>query len=183
MRKLFERLVRKKWLRKLGVAVAVVTVLVVMPILAFSQATIESIVNGWLSQCIAVVDVSQKGSEAPIVRIYSFGKMPESLPLTFSVERGLIQRISLLNHVEQETTAIESNLLVHPLANQRCPGDLCPETNEPSEKLTIRIKPISPNYVYQLRVLFTEPDPVNRLKVYVKPLIDEKIVCRIERAC
>lgn len=165
---------------KVGAAIAVAATLVVAPLLAFSETTLKSILDRWLSQCSVVVDITQDGTEAPIVRLHSFGDMPSSLPLTFAAGKGLIERVSLLNHVEQETTSAEPNVLVHPLANQRCPGDLCPETGEASEKLTVRIKPVTPNYVYQFRVLFKEREGNNKLKVYVKPLLDEIIACRVE---
>lgn len=165
---------------KLGTAIAIAAALVVVPLLAFSETTLKGILDQWLSQCIVVIDITQDGREAPIVRLHSFGEMPESLPLTFAASKGLIERISLLNHVEQDTAPSEPNVLVHPLANQRCPGDLCPDTSEPSEKLTVRIKPVSPNYVYQFRVLFKDPAAHNQLKAYVKPLLDEKIACRVE---
>lgn len=166
---------------RLGVSIAIAAAIVVVPLLAFSETTLKSMLDQWLTQCTVVVVVNQQGAEAPIVRLYSFGDMPESLPLTFAADNGLIERVSLVNHVEQETTT-DPSILVHPLANQRCPGDLCPDTSEPSEKLTVRIRPVSPNYVYQLRVLFTNPVAPSNLKVYVKPLLEEKIACRIETA-
>lgn len=165
---------------KFGAALAVAAMLVVGPLLAFSETTLKGIMDRWLSQCTVVIDVNQDDTEAPIVRLHSFGEMPESIPLTFAAGKGLIERVSLLNHVEQDTTPSESNILVHPLANQRCPGDLCPDTSEPSEKLTIRIRPVSPNYVYQFRVLLGDRDPQRQLKAYVKPLLDEKVECRVE---
>lgn len=167
---------------RFGKAAALVGTLVVVPLIAFSESTIKSIVDRWLSQCIIVIAVSQHDAEAPIVRLHTFGEMPPALPLTFAADQGLIDRISLVNHVEQETTNTDPNLLVHPLANQRCPGDLCPDTNVASEKLTVRIKPVSANYVYQLRVLATPPLTGAQLKVYVKPLQDEPMGCRVERA-
>jgi hypothetical protein len=166
---------------KLVPPIAIASILVIGPLLAFSETTLKSIMDRWLSQCIVVVEMAQKEAESPIVRLYSFGNMPESLPLTFATDKGLIERVSLLNHVEQGTAFSDPNLLVHPLANQRCPGDLCPDTGEPSEKLTIRLKPISTNYVYQLRVILRDQEVKNQLKVYVKPLLDEKMDCRVEK--
>jgi hypothetical protein len=72
--------------------------------------------------------------------------------------------------------------LVHALANQRCPGDLCPEQNSSAEKLTVRLKPVGTNYLYQFRVLTSKALDGNQLKVYIKPLQDETIACRVERA-
>jgi hypothetical protein len=167
---------------KVGAAIALATTLVGAPLLAFSETTLKSIIDRWLSQCTVVVDITREDKEAPIVRLHLFGDMPESLPLTFAAGKGLIERVSFLNHVEQETTSSDPNVLVHPLANQRCPGDLCPDTVEASEKLTVRIRPVSPNYVYQFRVLFKDSDAQTELKAYIKPLRDEKIACRVETA-
>ncbi|MCF8176621.1 MAG: hypothetical protein K9K30_15390 [Burkholderiaceae bacterium] len=167
-------------LGKVGAAVAVAATLVVAPLLTFSETTLKGLLDRWLSQCIVVVDITQEGTEAPIVRLYSFGDMPESLPFTFVAGKGLIHHVSFLNHVDQKTTVSESNVLVHPLANQRCPGDLCPETSEASERLTVRIKPMSSNYVYQFRILFEDPEAHKQMKVYVRPRLDEKIACRVE---
>lgn len=163
-----------------GVSAAIAAALVIAPLLAFSETTLKSIMDRWLSQCTVVIDITQDGKEAPIVRLYSFGDMPESLPLTFATNKGLIERVSLLNHVEQDTVSSEPNILVHPLANQRCPGDLCADTSDASEKLTVRIKPVTSNYVYQFRVIFKASQADSKLKAYVKPLLDEKIACRVE---
>ncbi|MDP3752645.1 MAG: hypothetical protein Q8Q98_12385 [Polaromonas sp.] len=168
--------------RRLVAPVLLTATLVVAPLLAFSESTVRSIVDRWLSQCIVVVDSSQRSTEAPIIRIHTFGEMPASLPLTFATDEGQIDQISLINHVEQETTRIEANLLVHPLANQRCPGDLCPAQTIGAEKLTIRLKPVSPNYLYQLRILTTPAVSEDRIKVYVRPLQGEAMPCRVERA-
>lgn len=168
---------------RFGTAIAIASVLFVAPLLAFSETTIKGILDRWLTQCIAVIVISQNEAEAPIVRIHTFGEMPPSLPLTFSANQGVIDRVSLVNQVEQETTGVtESNLLVHPLANQRCPGDLCPEQSFSAEKLTVRLKPVGTNYIYQFRVLTSKALTAEQLKVYVKPLQDEAIVCRVERA-
>lgn len=165
---------------KIGTAMAVAATFVIAPLLAFSETTLKSILDRWLAQCTVVIDITQNNTDASIVRLHSFGDMPDSLPLTFAAGDRLIDRISFLNHVEQKTTSNEPNVLVHPLANQRCPGDLCPDTSEASEKLTIRIKPVSPNYVYQFRVVVKDPDTHTQLKAYIKPLLDEKIACRVE---
>ena len=168
---------------RVGKAIAIAGVVFVAPLLAFSETTIKGILDRWLGQCIAVIVISQDGAEAPIVRLYTFGNMPSSLPLTFSASQGVIDRISLINQVEQETAgSSEPNLLVHPLANQRCPGDLCPEQSTSAEKLTVRLKPVGTNYLYQFRVLTSKALEANQLKVYVKPLQDDAIACRVERA-
>jgi hypothetical protein len=166
--------------RGIAPAFALAAVVVVGSLLTFSETTLKGMLDGWLSQCIVVVDTLHERNEAPTVRLYTFGAMPDSLPLTFSVESGLIERVSLLNHVEQGTTLSSLNVLVHPLANQRCPGDLCPETVTASEKLTVRIKPVSPNYVFQFRVLLGDPAAYRQLKVYIKPLLNETLSCRVE---
>lgn len=171
---------RRITIGRFGTAVAIAATLVVGPLLAFSETTLKSVMDSWLSQCTIVVDIRQQSAEAPIVRLYSFGDMPKSLPLTFSTENGLIERVSFLNHIEQKTAMNDPNLLVHPLANQRCPGELCPDTIDPMEKLTIRVQPVSSNYVYQFRVLTSPPITPSQLKVYVNPRLDEVIPCRVE---
>jgi hypothetical protein len=175
-------ILRQPLVRKLANAIAVASVLVVAPFLAFSETVLKSILDRWLSQCTVVLEVTQDGAEPPLVRLYSFGDMPDALPLTFSSASGVIERVSLLNHVEQETISSEPNVLVHPLANQRCPGDLCPDTAVASEKLTVRVRPITPNYVYQFRVILSKPSANSHIKVYAKPLLQEKIGCRVETA-
>lgn len=65
----------------------------------------------------------------------------------------LITRITLLNHVEQATVPSDPNLLVHPLANQRCPGELCPEQFIGAERVTVRLRPVTSSFLFQLRVL------------------------------
>jgi hypothetical protein len=176
------RFLRRVIAGPVGTAIAVASVIFVAPLLAFSETTIKGILDRWLSQCIAVIDITQDAAEAPIVRLYTFGEMPSSLPLTFAANQGVSDRVGLINQVEQETTGSEPNLLVHALANQRCPGDLCPEQNSSAEKLTVRLKPVGTNYLYQFRVLTSKALDGNQLKVYIKPLQDETIACRVERA-
>lgn len=168
--------------RRLGAAVAVAVTLVVAPLLAFSETTIKGILDRWLSQCIVVLDTELENSGAVLVRIHTFGEMPPSLPVTVSAKSGLIDRISLLNHVEQASAGAEPNLLIHPLANQRCPGDLCADQASSAERLTVRIKPVGTNYLYQLRVVTSKNLGPDEVRVYSRPLQGESIACRVERA-
>ncbi|UUZ70082.1 hypothetical protein LP416_13325 [Polaromonas sp. P2-4] len=167
---------------RVAIAVSLGVALVVGPLLTFTEATLKGIMDRWLAQCVIVIEKSQRAAEPPLVRLHMFGDMPESLPLTFSANAGLIERISFLNHVEQNSIPSSSNLLVHHLASQRCPGDLCPETTDPGEKMTVRLNTVSPNYVYQFRVLITELSNPDNLKVYVLPRASDKIQCRVEDA-
>lgn len=164
------------------VALAVATTVVLGPLLAFSETTLRALLDRWLSQCIVVIDIRQLSNDAPIVRIYTFGDLPPSLPLTFAASHGVIERVSLLNQVEQETTPDGLNLLVHPLANQRCPGDLCPDQTGSAEKLTVRLKPVGTNYSYQFRILASRAVTADQIRVYSRPLQEEVSSCRVESA-
>ncbi len=166
----------------LGPAVAIAATFVLAPLLAFSETTIKGILDRWLSQCVVVLDARAESNGTVLVRIHTFGDMPKSLPITVVAKTGLVERVSLLNHVEQGSAGSETNLLVHPQANQRCPGALCEEQPVAAERLTIRINPMSTNYLYQLRVLTSNslgPEDVN---TYVRPLKEDHVPCRVERA-
>jgi len=166
---------------RIGTAIIFAAMTVVAPLLAFSETTIKGMVDRWLSQCFAVIETTQEDSAA-IVRLFTFGDTPTSLPLTFAVDRGLVDRVSLVNHVETAPTGTQANLLVHPLANQRCPGDLCPNVINPTGRLTIRLKPVTANYLYQFRVVTNPAVEASDVKVYVRPLQNEDITCRVEQA-
>lgn len=166
----------------LGPAVAIAATLVLAPLLAFSETTIKGILDRWLSQCVVVLDARAESNGAVLVRIHTFGDMPKSLPITIVAKTGLVERVSLLNHVEQGSASSETNLLVHPQANQRCPGALCEEQPVAAERLTIRISPMSPNYLYQLRVLTSNSLKPEDINTYVRPLRDDQVTCRVERA-
>ena len=167
---------------KLGAAVAVAATLVLAPLLAFSETTVKGILDRWLSQCVVVID-SQIGAEGAIlVRLHTFGEMPPALPITVVAKTGTVDRVTLMNHVEQGTAGSEPNLLVHPQANQRCPGALCEEEPGPAERLTLRITPMSSNYLYQLRVLTSDVLGHQDLSTYVRPLKGDAMTCRVERA-
>lgn len=168
-------------LDKLVAAIAVTATVLLLPLLAFSETTIKGILDRWLTQCIIVVD-SHNGDKGAIVRLYTFGEMPPALPITIVADTGEVDRITFMNHVEQRTAGNESNLLVHPQANQRCPGVLCEEQTGPAERLTLRITPMDPHYVYQLRVLTSDVLDHRNIKTYVRPLKDDNIECRVERA-
>jgi hypothetical protein len=175
--------VDKRFPARLLTAIAIATATVLAPLLAFSEATIKSILDRWLSQCLVVVDLAQHGSDAPMARLYAYGNLPAEIPITFVVDQGQIDRISLVNHVEQATTAVDANLLVHPQANQRCPGALCPESQTSAERMTLRIKPFGSNYLYQLRVLTTPAlQSLDDLKAYVQPRAADTMQCRVEKA-
>lgn len=165
---------------RIGIALSIGIALIVGPLLTFSEATLKGIMDNWLTRCVIVIEKSQHATDPPLIRLHMFGAMPDSLPVTFSASQGLIERISFLNHVEQESTPSGDNLLVHHLASQRCPGDLCPETIDANEKMTVRISPVSPNFVYQFRVLMTKSASIDNLKVYVLPRGSDKIQCRVE---
>jgi len=168
--------------KNVGTAVALSTTLVLAPLLAFSETTVKGIIDRWLSQCVVVFD-SQAGADGGVlVRIHTFGEMPKTLPITLVAKAGQIERITLLNHIEQGTAKGEPNLLVHPQANQRCPGALCEEQPIAAERLTIRVTPMSPNYFYQLRVLTSEVLNHEDLSIYVRPLKGDNMACRVERA-
>lgn len=165
---------------KVGAAVALSVTLVLAPLLAFSETTIKGILDRWLSQCVVVVDSNTDVDGAALIRIYTFGDMPNSLPLTVVARTGKVERITLLNHVEQGTAKGESNLLVHPQANQRCPGALCEDQPSPAERLTLRIVPMSSNYLYQLRVLTSDLLGGEDISAYVRPLKGDSVACRVE---
>jgi hypothetical protein len=167
---------------RIGAAVAVTVTLFLAPLLAFSETTIKGILDRWLSQCVVVLDIDADSTGATLVRVHTFGEMPDALPVTVTARNAVITRITLLNHVEQATATGESNLLVHPLANQRCPGDLCPEQPIAAERLTVRIRPATSNYLFQLRVLTLPISQSNDISAYSRPLQGEKFACRVEKA-
>lgn len=167
---------------KVGAAVAVAATLVLAPLLAFSETTVKGILDRWLSQCVLVLDSQMDANGAIVVRLHTFGEMPKSLPITVVARSGKIDRVTLLNHVEQGTATGEPNLLVHPQANQRCPGALCEDQPSAAERLTLRISPMSPNYLYQLRVLTSDVLSHEELSTYVRPLKGDSVACRVERA-
>lgn len=165
-----------------GTALAVTATLVLAPLLAFSETTIKGILDRWLTQCVVVLSSKAGDYGVILVRIHTFGEMPKTLPITLVAKTGKVDRVTLLNHVEQGTARGEPNLLVHPQANQRCPGALCEEQPSAAERLTIRITPMSANYLYQLRVLTSEVLDHEDLSTYVRPLKGDSIACRVERA-
>ncbi|MBI5722080.1 MAG: hypothetical protein HZC37_30780 [Burkholderiales bacterium] len=167
---------------RIGAAVAVTATLFLAPLLAFSETTIKGIMDRWLSQCVVVLAVSSDATGAALVRVHTFGEMPEALPVTVTARDAVITRITLLNHVEQATAEGDPNLLVHPLANQRCPGDLCPDHPIAAERLTVRIRPATPNYLFQLRVLTLPVAKPEDIAAYSRPLQGERLTCRVERA-
>lgn len=172
----------EKVLRPWVIALSVSGAVVLGPLLAFSESTLRSILDRWLSQCVVVIEVEEPSEEAPMVRIYMFGHPPPSLPLTFSANRGVIDRVSLINHVEQDLGRGEISLLVHPLANQRCPGDLCPEQTGSAEKLTVRLAPVETAYSFRFRVLTSMSLPAEQLRVYSRPRQGDSMTCRVEKA-
>ena len=167
---------------RIGAAIAVTVTLFLAPLLAFSETTIKGIMDRWLSQCVVVFDVKGDATGATLVRIHTFGEMPDSLPVTLTARHAVITRITLLNHVEQATAGSDPNLLVHPLANQRCPGALCPDQPIAAERLTVRLRPATSNYLFQLRVLTLPVAQPHDVAVYSLPRQDEKITCRVEKA-
>jgi len=166
----------------MGAAVALTVTLFLAPLLAVSETTIKGIIDRWLSQCVVVLDIAADSTGATLVRVHTFGDMPHALPVTITARNAVITRITLLNHVEQSTAARDPNLLVHPLANQRCPGDLCPEQPIAAERLTVRIRPATSNYLFQLRVLTLPVADQSDIAAYSRPLQGEKFACRVEKA-
>lgn len=167
---------------QVGAAIAVAATLVLAPLLAFSETTVKGILDRWLSQCVLVLDSQMDSNGAVVVRLHTFGEMPKTLPVTLVASSGKIERVTLLNHVEQGTAKEEPNLLVHPQANQRCPGALCEDQPSAAERLTVRISPMSPNYLYQLRVLTSDVLSDENVSAYVRPLKGDSVACRVERA-
>lgn len=168
-----------------GYTLAMAIVLIVAPLLTFSESTIKNIIDRWLSQCIIIYDKKNDESGAILIQLYAYGSMPSSLPITMVTKSGgTINRISFVNQVEQATAPDDNNLLVHPLAGQRCPGELCPEVSatSKSERLTMRIHPVTSNYLYQLRVVTAKAVTPQEINVYSRPLQGEGFVCRVESA-
>lgn len=165
-------------------AIALAATLVLAPLLTFSEATIKSILDRWLSQCLLVIETSAADeSKTALVRLHAFGAVPSELPLSFVLNQDAFERISLVNHVEAPATGGETNLLVHPQANQNCPGELCQQQSAGGDRLTLRIKPFGSNYLYQFRVRSTSGlSDIAKLKVYVQPRGSDSVGCRVEQA-
>jgi hypothetical protein len=168
--------------KNLAAAVALAATLVLAPLLAFSETTVKGILDRWLSQCVLVLDSETRADGAVMIRLHTFGEMPKTLPITVVARTGKVDRITLLNHVEPSPTRAETNLLVHPQANQRCPGALCDDQPVAAERLTFRITPMSPNYLYRFNVLTSDLLSHEHLTAYVRPLKGEEVICRVERA-
>jgi hypothetical protein len=174
----------KTLLKRIGSASAFALVLVFAPVLAFSETTIKDILDRWLAQCVVVLEMETEKNGAVLLRIHTFGQMPQSLPVTVVAKQGLVERISFLNQIEQETLKDDPSLLVHPMANQRCPGVLCENHvgTEGAERLTVRLQPVRPNYPYQLRVVSSQQEGADGILAYSHPRVGESMNCRVERA-
>jgi hypothetical protein len=179
---IIRRILRSVWIRRPLKLLAASVLLVAAPLLAFGEATIKSLIDGWLSECLLVVESDRQSDGSTMVRLYPFGKMPASLPLTFSSSGALLERISFLHHVEQAPPTSITDLAVHPQAGQRCPGELCADHPDAFEKVTIRINSLTPNFVYRLRVLFKDHRSDNQLRLYVLPKEIDRLECRVESA-
>ena len=76
-------------------------------------------------------------------------------------------------------------MALHPLANAACPGTLCETLGAipSSPKVTITLKDVSPEFLYQFIVEFDQAGDDGKLSVYIQydaGLKDD--VCRVEYA-
>jgi hypothetical protein len=168
------------------VAAAAVVVLIFVPFILVSEATIKKILDGWFNDCVLVFDLEVVTGRPNRLLVTGFaqGRFPTVLPVTFSARNAEISSIQLVNPVERSSGTYDS-LAVHPQANQTCPGQLCEsQGNLPSSVyITVPLMDVHSSFSYQFRVDFSNAVRTENLRVFVQydPGLKEG-VCRVERA-
>ncbi|MBP2292432.1 hypothetical protein [Azospirillum rugosum] len=102
-----------------------IAVLAVLPsFLAASDASLKSLVSGWLDSCLIVVDVNvdqRNGREVYRVDLTANGKVPARINLGFEARDAILRDVSWERDLKQH------NLLFHALSGSSCASnsDLC----------------------------------------------------------
>lgn len=172
--------------RRAAVGVTSLLVIVLTPFLVFSENSIKTFIDSWLNDCLVVFETENIPPNKVKVLGYVSGKAaPPALPLTFTAHDVLINRIKFTTDVDRPNAGSSGSLALHPLTNAACPGSLCRELGSvpSSPKLTITLKDVSPQFVYNFSVEFDKPATKEKLALFVQ--YDEGLnggVCRVEYA-
>lgn len=174
-----------RWRGRIVTAVVAVTLLVLTPFLLVSETTIKGYVEGWLKDCVFVVEWNRVKENRLEVKGYISGAPPKSLPITFSGKDALINRIQFVNEVERDKSGTYENLGLHPQTDRACPGKLCEilDKMSSSPKVSIELADLKADFVYPFYVDFDTPVHERNLRVFVQ--FDEGLpngICRVERA-
>jgi hypothetical protein len=166
-------------------------VAVLTPLLLLSETRIKDTVEAVFGGCLFVIDV-RPGATPDLVEVqgYMTGKPPTNLNLTFKARQGVINTLEFRNGVLVRAPTPYSSRVLHPLAGQKCPGELCRtpmEILKPAELMTIRLPSPSPSFDYLFDVRLSDTasaasPPDERVAVYSIAGTSQDNVCRVESA-
>jgi len=167
------------------VATGTLIVTVATPFLLVSEATLKKYLDTWLNDCLLVFEVSAVKGNRLLVTGYARGKLPATLPITFSARNAEINSILFINEVERPGSDVFTNLAVHPQTNLICPGPLCEELGSLPSTVnpTIVLADIHPEFTYPFYVDFNRKVSASNLSLFVQYERGVKDgLCRVERA-
>ncbi len=176
----------KEAITKLRPALAAVVLAILVPLVTFSESTIKGLMSGWLDRCLIVIEKEQLGPSKLMVTGYMRGPAPKALPLSFGANKPLILNVKFLSSEDLSGSSKDTNLGLHPLAGELCPGALCEGTvytegGEP--KINFTLRDLSESFLYRFHVRLAQPGTLDDLGVFVVYETGLKDgVCRVENA-
>lgn len=176
----------KETIQTIRPVLAAVVLAVVVPLATFSESSLKSLMTGWLDRCLIVIEKEQLSPTKLMVTGYLRGHAPVALPFSFSANKPLILNVKFLSSEDLSGSDKDTNLGLHPLAGETCPGALCEGTvytdgGEP--KINFTLRDLSESFLYRFHIRLAHPGKLDNLGVFVVYEAGLKDgVCRVENA-
>lgn len=173
------------WRVRIFGVLASLALMILTPFLVFSESTVKGYIDSWLNNCIFALEIDKVRENRLQLTGFISGNLPKMLPITFSSQGALINRVQFVNEVERGTTTRYSNIGLHPQTDWACPGTLCESLGrvQSSPKMTVMVSDLHGDFVYPFYVDFDGAVEADTLRVFVQ--FEEGLkggVCRVERA-
>jgi hypothetical protein len=116
-----------KLLKGSRTALASVVLVILVPVVTFSESALRQGVTGWLDDCLIVIskEVTKESPTRVAVRLHTSGALPKVLALNFRANDGLIHEIRYFSTDDPSGLSPYTSLSLHPMNGQYCPGALC----------------------------------------------------------
>ncbi len=165
--------------------VAAVFLVVLVPLVTFSESALKQAVTGWLNDCLIVIskEVSEESPTRISVRLHTSGELPKELAINFRANEGLIHEIRYFSTLDPCGLSPYTSLFLHHLNGQYCPGALCegvPNGGDGERRRSIDLTEVTADSDQKFNVEFGQKVAANALSVFVMQRKGKTSNCRVQ---
>ena len=166
-------------------ALAQAALVVLLPVMAFSESSVREAMSGWLNDCLIVVSkhVATESPTRVAVRLRGSGELPKQLVVNFRANQGLIHEVRYFSIIDPSGLSTTTNLFLHYLNGQTCPGALCegvPNGGEGERRRTVELPEVFAEADHRFNVELDRQATVTDLSVFVMQRKGQAGSCRVQ---